>query len=491
MNGNATITLMDSTGTVVSTQQQENLVTPALVDFLKDLANWYDLDGGYNQDSLRSLASTFTGTNNLLAAATFGLALYNTTLNTTNLQGYVTGKQPTAYAGSTVASPSADHGTFVSSSTIYNDASAAIGIKLVWDFPLASANGDIAALCLVPRELCDNVYSRIYSHYSLTNMIYGRIGTSFKDSSSVAYYPNEAMGLCTAYYTNGYSGRVRSSLSDKAKFLFTEDSAHKVTRKRYAFTTTGVSTVYDTQTVLSIAGFTDVFKVLDDGMNNQYIGFGTAPSGNRAVVYVDKDTGLSTSIQEVSCINALAIVDWGLCGDKLIVVTNASLTTAATNVPVLNIVDLSENTYTNINITQGETGAYVYAWSRVLLTYRTIEGDFACDLHYPTISSGSIAHNWNNFVELYVNSDGDVVVGPYAVNVTINDGVYTGTPFKNIGLRPTCLINTPGYTYEQPRSYMGMGFARRTLFTICNLDTPITKTSAQVLRVTYDLTWGE
>lgn len=487
MNGKAKIEVLDAVGNTSSTQEISNLVTPALTDYLDDCVNWYKADKGYHSGTLNTaLTSTFfKGTDQLFNKDTFGLVLYDAALNTDGIAGYTTNKEPFAYAGSTITQ-TADHGTLISTEDIYNtEETTIIGVRLCWEFTTTTAVGTIASACLVPRELCDNNPSRVLNSYSSDNINIGNPGYDL----NATYEPVSYIGYASSSYTQ--TGRRALTIMDDGTIVKQIDGAHKKFKTHNYLGATSAEYRTLSEVVASITGFSDLFKVIDAADENCFLCFGTAPSGNRAFVSMNKDT-LTNTVTEVSCVNASTIYDWGLCGDKLILLTYSGDYTSNNTYPILYVVNMTENTYTTMNIAQpGAKASYIICWNRQLLTYRTVDGDFACDFAFPHWYNRS-SYVCVNFGELYAADDGTISFTTYPYNSSGSDpSSLQMIPNMNFGLRTTCFVCSAGQTYGSNTDYFGLGFARRTLFTICNLDTPIEKTSEQIVRVTYDLTWGE
>jgi len=483
MQGHVKFDVLNASGTVLATQEKDNVVLPPLTDFLQDLVNLYNTSGGPYQGSVQAIAPKFLGTDNLLAPSTFGLVLFNEAKSAAN-NGYVSRKVPLAFAGSTVATPTATKGSLVSAVDILNEQGTKRGIRMVWDFAANTANGTIASACLTTREYCDNTVSK-----RMTQVASNVINFSFGNSdTSKASIPN----VCSGYSPSVGAfegGRRVASILDNSDFAYSQAGAHMVTRSKIKLgATAGPLWTNVTKQLVAASGFSDVFKVVDDADENQYIIFGTAPTGNRAIAYVDKTSLLTTSITEVSCVNGVTIYDWGLCG-KFIILSSMN-GTLATSIPVLYAVDTVANTYSSIAVPNLPAAGYIYGWNRNILTYRTVEGDYACDYNYLSWYSNNQAYACNRHLELFTSDDGNSIV------LNANPLVAAGTdftalsPMLNFGTRPTCLLNCASYNYTSCYNYLELGFARRTLFSICNLDTPVVKTAGQVLRVTYDLTWA-
>lgn len=492
MKGHVKIELLEIDGTPVSTQEADNLVLPTITDFLQDMANFYNtpvaagLTQGLTQpqQQIQDVVTKFNGVTKLLEATTFGLVLYNE-VKPTDKKGYAIGKEPLARAGKT-RTATAVQGTFVSTTAIKNAANAVIGNRMIWDFPAICANGTIASLALTTREFCDNTLSKKHTAYATSMAAIPYLNSNYQPP----YPVYDGIG-CNPTITGEFRpGKRFVSIQDNAEFVYAEGNIVKRDRASLILNALPGPIYENDSAVLCMAtGFTSILKVVDSADVNEYIIFGVGPNGNNAVAYINKDTQIIRLMQEIACTNALAIDDWGLCGKFILLVSHTN--ELATSQPVLYCANPETNTYTTITIPNKLSGDYTYRWMRTLLTYRTIEGDYACDFVYDSWYSGG-SYSAKRYLELFIAPDGNSVV-TNTLNALVDNASVDNAkvaPYLNFGVRPTALLNSSGYSYELNYNYIELGFARRALFSICNLATPIVKTSTQVLRVSYDLTWA-
>lgn len=492
MKGHAKIEVLELNGTPISTQEVDNLVLPTITDFLQDVANFYNTSVAVGDQSvldqpqkqIQDVATKFNGVTKLLEATTFGLVLYNET-KPVDKKGYTIGKEPMARAGKTRTATAA-LGTFVSTTAIKNASNVVIGNRMIWDFPAICANGTIASVALTTREFCDNTVSKKHTTYTMSLNHLPYLNSNIPPGS----HPYTGIG-CSPNAGEWTPGKRLASILDNADFAYVDGGAVKRDGTALSLgALPGPIYVNETDLLLTPPGFTNLLKVIDDAYMNEYIIFGTSPSGNNAVAYVNKDTQITRLTQEIPCTNALEINDWGLCGKFIILVSHTNTTITAQ--PVLYCVNPETNTYTTITIPNMLSSAdYVYRWMRTLLTYRTIEGDYTCDFVYNSwFNQGQ--YSAIRYLELFISPDGNSVLTNVLNRLTDNASVdhLKLIPNYNFGVRPTTLLNCSGYSYDVNLNYIELGFARRTLFSICNLATPIVKTSTQILRVTYDLTWA-
>lgn len=490
MQGHVKVEVLTASGAVITSQEKDNAVLPTLDNFIDDLVKVYGGASGTIDSDIKNAISSFFGIDELLHPDRFGLVLYSDTKDTTSVNG-VSSKKPLAKAGSTIT-PTATKGSLVSTNAILNAESIKIGNRMIWEFPTITANDTIASLGLTTREYCDNL--------SMLGLTGTAANPTFRYKTVElwveGYYPSNpatpdakiGCGMDNNYYVGGYLGRRYGTIDDDGDFMIMSESTLSNKRPKVVLgATKGPIIRYDKEILYSPPGWSDIGKVLDDG--ESYIIFGKNGDSHYCLAFVNKTTKLITETIALSCADSVtAYTDWGMCGDFVLLLGGVK----STGVPVLYALNKITNTQSIVTIPNLVGPNYFY--TRSILTYKTVEGKYACDLFLAKCTPSSSVTNTINYYEVFESADGTSLLLNDEIGLATNDIATKPFPYMNVSLRPTCLTLCGMYASSSGSlslsNYISFTMARRALFTLCNLETPIVKNPGQTLRVTYDLKWA-
>lgn len=468
MTGNAKICVYDAGRSLVSETKADNVVLDYVTPVLEVIA------GMMNEDD-RTLPSTefgnmarkFKGTNKLIDPEMFGIVGFKNTKAPT-VKTTTSYEKPCLLGGNNSAATGILGSRNLSLTLPLKNASDnVIGQRFVWDFAAGSEIAGIKALALTSQDIASQV----------------PLATVLTNDENVWANENQQIPL----YFNNPPKRKNITLS-KGAHIFTAEGNGMTYRKdkKIRITTTGISYTdpSDFSHMLTLTGYTDCYKILDLDARDEYVTIATnLATGNRELVRVTKSTGDFKTPINLSCLNAVTFYDFGLCGNFVVIMTTSLGSSTVT--AVAKAVDMRTNTLSDIMLPASAPGdRFGY---QLIITYTTIEGGYSCDIQYSSSTSSSSGTTWKEaLVEVYEKADGT------GLELTSYPALRTG------GVGRTALDCFGGYpinfttqisrtTYE---TFMNIMMARRTLFTLCNLPSPVTKGSTQTMQITYDLYWG-
>lgn len=448
MEGHVKCELFNNAGVLQTTQEKDNTILNTFDNWLNWIANIANVTADSNESVLRATLFSFTGYNTFKTPSYFGLMLNSEGKTVPADTSAVFKKQPLAYAG-TGTTATSKVGVLLSTSNILDADNNTIGIRFIWNFPAACATGIIASLSLGQASLYTG---------NATTMLSG-IATT---------YPN-------------YAGAVDKYASTLTRLMYSFDSAGAMIRhqdtniekvkRNVALGATGIAHLPIYEPIVTLNGYTNSYKVLDDVINNRYITVASNAAGNYELLYIDKNTKAVTVQCSLSCANALSFMDFGICGNFVVLLYYASGSTTH-----LYAVNMSTNTYVTVELPSPTAYNYSAGTQRSICTYNAIEGGYACDVNYSNYGSP-------RFVECYEKADGT------GIEVTTQPAQNGGNSMAaNLGTLPFGFVH--GFPGTAGCYHVSLGVPRRTVFSICNLDTPITKGASDILKITYDLTWA-
>lgn len=452
-SGNVNIKIYDASHTVIS----DTTATNTVLDYITPVFN--AIIGSINEDDLCSpattlaaIAKTFVGANALINPSIFGMVAYHntkaipSTLSTSH-------EKPCACA-SGVTTPTSILGSLNAtlSQNLVDSLGNIIGYQFVWDFSAGAEVSNINSICLTT--------SAIASQKSPVSL-----------SSSIEISNHYDYGSKRRNNTFSKNGAMLSS-SDNI-VTWRKDKKIRITATGVTFSSSSV----DVETILTLPGYSDCFKTIDADSENMYITIAkNLATNNRELLKIDKTSKAIVSAVVLSCLNSLVFYDWGLCGNFVVVLT----TTGGTS-PVAKAVNTLTNVLTALTL-PSNTGSS--NGIQTIYTYTTVEGSYCCDIDY---STDNYSPYNPRFVEVYQKADASgVEFTDYNITGSSRDVWKPGQPFG--GLPVSWIVDTGYIVGSKVRQYLGI--ARRALFSICNLEAPVTKSSTQTMQIVYQLYWG-
>lgn len=475
MKGRTLIELQDKDGRLVE-YKDDNMLTNAFTDMLNIVANTSTTGAllTTERDRLNALSNNFIGIFDKNNLKKWGIRIFSEPLEE-NADKYNIYAPHLAY-GNETTSMEEGKGVFndLSSKFLTNDIGEVVGIRLVWDFATNIANGEIACVCLTPTK---NTFGSLYAnHYckntSVTSEQKGALNFFYNVSTSniMTYNPKRNF----SYRKNGMPIAV------------TNNTVKIYQTTQPIVSHTGWLENDESYTEYTIEGYEDLFKVYD--LDHSYVTLGkNTQTENYDLIRLNHNT---LEIEETLEVGELSIMY-----DYLIVGENEGRSLS----------DLTSLVY----FTESFLGSYTYTESINLKTmvkkgknyssesnanYHNTSMNVVLDENNNLIGKLFIERansNWGRYESHYYKSSSSETGYDIISSISTNGGVSNGSQevsYANLhfGLTPICVTKT-----TIGARYHNLAFDNQTVFTINNLETPVTKTDANTMKITYELTWGE
>ena len=316
------------------------------------------------------------------------------------------------------------------------------GYVNVWDFSTSQANGTIASLALTNANAGNNPFR--YEFVTGTSASYNGSGTviALDDETGDVYL----------YY--------RGKISKKRMITY----VIKTNTPRYG----------------------QQEEVFDFAYPNNAYGDWTVCNGYDGYLYAIKIPYVSKKGTVTITIRKIKISDWSFDEEPEQTITISNITS-------INTYEFSSNLAASACISKG----YLYFISYDRKTIYKVDMSNVVDVQSLTLDEKYIHYvfpKYNGGIFAYLSYDGTTSTGSttryYCCGIVYEDGDYCfDEEYKN-----TTSYYTSSYTcYESDRLYRAVGtiynaYTQAYLGTICNLSSPVVKTSAQSMKVTYTLT---
>lgn len=430
MKGHIKIELHDENTGEDKSYEQDNLITNALADIL-GLAAQADGVSADHHHMASALPAAVEGLG--------GLFLFDGTLTEdANNVHFPMGVHLTGHAGQGTDTASKMGGSKNTAESGKTDT----GYVTVWDFSTSQANGTIASLGLTHETSGTNPFSKtqFYADYYSVDNEYGVIG--YDDDKGIVYLYYQGIVYNKQIYKN------------------------KITAYSPRFGTE--TQVFDF--AFSSYGGWEVFNGYDGyvyAVNRPYVGSsGTVTLTIRKLNLstMTEETGQTVTVPNATCEGSR---DGTYSMDMNGTVSNGYVYFIAADAKSIYQVNLS-NTADVKNYTFGSLTI------ERLLAIRG-GGVFAL-MHMPGTSSSGTAVSYYTYG--YIYPDGVIRYDEESISTSNTLYMNSYMNYETAGL-----LRFYGY-----RKYMYFGFATNYLGSICNLETPVTKTSAQSMKITYTLT---
>lgn len=417
------------------------------------------------------LAKTYKGNEGLSNPSNYGILLFSTEHPSSDFVMIGDSVEGMAYASEATADTNALLGTLNQSECVdlKNDSQTIIGKRLVWDFPTGTANYEIKSIGFV-----NNYFKKASSLPTAHRAIWTNTVNLQKKEENYHLVSNStpATPMIYSYDCNGFLMYVKDGLIKRRNrtnvivadnsFSIDEglDESHEVSG--FCVTHKVLHLKNDTYRCLATSEASDYYHllVLDESFN---------------VTQQTELTGLSKSSE--------TFLDWGLCGDYLLLNYHLYLTSSLYKSYRLTTHQLNTIT-SSVGVDSANSSSNSFC-QKSINTYEDINGRFVADISRQTTStSTSSSYHSGRYTALSQNEEGELVYDRF----TRTSSTSYCIPIYNIGTTPLC-VYVSGNSGEY--QHISLDFAPRTCFKMYRLDTPITKTEANTLKVTVDLVWGE
>lgn len=483
LKGKTTIKLMNEQGEEVYSAEESNLVTNAFNDALKLIQNNYlafpatiQLDGNI-QKTIWGINHMYNSYNKLdfKNHENYGIKLMSEHL-VEDPDRYNYSKRPIAY-GTNTQTIADNKGLFnnLESKQLIDDSGKNYGIRMVWDFGTSTANDvPIKCVCLAP----------IFNSGDSSE-----IGEPMCEKYSI-YSLNKSFSFSHFNYYNG--AKNKASLLNHNGMIFTElDGIYELYETPYVeVSETGYKISENCVRKFGISTtYSKWFRMVE--IDNKYctIAYHNDLNTYQFIEINKDDLSISNTIDLVGINDDY--IDFNKCGDHHLVFVHKFQSNSINPYKVFTY-DL--RTHITEEITERLYPACTVVKSRKH-TAGNIDrlldnnGKFYCRISLGDSSNYSNVPSY--YFNIYEDSEGNIQVGDISQS-PLNAGVNSlkhGVPSCSLngdkgGLTLYCKSSGDYYI-----TYLTLNWSPDTLFTINNLEMPITKTAANTMKIIYELTW--
>ena len=467
MKGKAIIELTDKNGK--KTTHEHNMTTDVFKDVFTVVSNLSG--GGTSSDIIRHygsyMANLFKGFRD---SNMYGIKLYENKIPEVK-ENYLNHSRVSVGYGNQGVDYDEKRGVLnvLSTCKLTNDNDEQIGVRLVWDFPTNTANGNIQSICLTTANT--DLYTTLTSNFLNT-------GTqSFKDKG--IFLRTERID--SSYTKEGLLLRV-----DNNKIMREKQKTGIVSPQGW------VNNPEDFETYI-LEGYEDLYKVYD--FHSYYL---TIAKNTVTQVYdllkLNRD---SLEVLENTPLTALTSTyyDYGFVGevdDITNIIFQNTFTSSNTTASYKNY-NLKTHTVADLNPPNRYTNS-VRQGANAITVNKDLDNKLYCRLlHYRLghYSSSSTSRYYYPRQTVYkTNSEGNLEV----MYSNTHDRSNASAIYVHFGIQPIGIASDNGvceYNGANPEMYCYIALENQCLLTINNLDVPLVKTDAYTMKITYELTWGE
>ena len=477
LKGRTLIELQDKDGNI-KTYKDNNMVTNAFTDVLRIMANTSTTGSLLTTEryALAELSNRFNGVFNTTDLNRWGVRLFEEPLEE-DADKYFIHRPHLAYANETT-SMEEKKGVFntLSSKFLTNDIGQTIGIRLVWDFSTNVANGKISCISLTPSI---NTYNS--NRYNL------RLNTLCTDT------PMAHNGVFT-WGVPENSRRELSYTKEGIPIKVKNNTIYFYKNTQPTISHLGWYEKSDIYDKVVLDNYIDLFKVYD--LENYYLTLGKNTETQKyELIKLNKETYEIDETRLIGNFDLKNQFDYSIVGVKsdtledltnVLYFSNLVYTSSSTNRGILYSINLK--TLERKDVYWGSSTNYAYYNSHCFSPMLDENGDISTKV---TINRGGSSYCYvaSGTFKLNESKDDCVLCDSFNIN-----GMSSGLPIMsgiNFGLKPIFTTIEPYGSSNISYHKTNVGYDHNTVFTINNLETPITKTEDNTMKITYELTWGE
>ena len=466
ITGNATIELTDVATNARDVIYEKNMVTNMLSNMYESLINIHQVSSSHSQ-YVRDVASSILDQNispiNYFGKDKNGIMVFSEPVYE-NPDVFMTNQIPLATAGSVYDNSDSTRGTMNAKETTeivsVSDSSRVVGVKFVWDFNTSQANGVISSV-----SICD---------ISSGN----KIGMPWQPAPKTITIDSQSAKL-------GFEEHVPQSMNisniSKNGHVYTANDTGYV-KETICDITIGFDTPYtpstEGSTEYQIAGYSGFINLhIHDNISEISLLGKNDATDMWEIITVGMDTNVIKANTPIPNIT-FEPKNFGRVGNFIIFQPVGKYNTSVPwTIHVFNITSGLFEDPISVTVPAGEHG-----YNKNIGGLSTINEYQAGDNTFISSVDGIrlSEHSYRDGVSHTLFYDISGTITPIANNA----GVITMNVGDSFHIRKTHSATTNLISVSP-------GFHNMALFTINNLETPINKTNANTMKITYELRWGE